>query len=110
MAKIITRTWKSPGPLGRPVKHVAYGYTFYRADGARERKVSSAWGTAQAALTALTARLEAIAAGQLGRPTERTFGAVATEYSATRRTRASAPSPATSASSSAGSSRRSGRI
>jgi hypothetical protein len=38
MARIFKRTWKSTGPLGRKVKHVAYGYTLYRADGQRERK------------------------------------------------------------------------
>ena len=32
MAKIIKGIWTSRGPLGRKVKHVAYGYTFYRAE------------------------------------------------------------------------------
>ena len=53
MAKILKRTWSSTGPLGRKVRHVAYGYTFYRADGERERKVSSDWLTEHEALTAL---------------------------------------------------------
>jgi integrase len=85
MAKILKRTWSSTGPLGRKVKHVAYGYTFYRADGERERKVSSDWLTEHDALTALNARLAAIEAGQLGRPTERTLGALVKEYLAYKR-------------------------
>lgn len=80
MAKILKRTWKSTGPLGRVVKHTAYGYTFYRADGQRERKVSSDWLTEHDALTALNSRLAEIAAGQLERPTERTFSALVEEY------------------------------
>jgi hypothetical protein len=79
MAKIIRRIWKSRGPLGERVKHVAYGYTLMGPNG-RERKASSDWLTEQDALTALTARLAAIESGQIDRPTERTFGQVATEY------------------------------
>jgi hypothetical protein len=73
------------GPLGRVAKHTAYGYTFYKADGQRERKISSDWRTQQEALTALNARLAEIAAGQLGRPTERTLGALVEEYLAYKR-------------------------
>jgi hypothetical protein len=43
MAMIIKRTWTSQGPTGRRVRHVAYGYTFMRPDGTRERKASSDW-------------------------------------------------------------------
>lgn len=85
MAKILKRTWSSTGPLGRKVKHVAYGYTFYRADGERERKVSSAWLTEHDALTALNARLAEIEAGPIDRPAERTFGALIVEYLADKR-------------------------
>jgi integrase len=85
MAKIIRRTWTSAGPLGRKVKHVAYGYTFYRADGERERKVSSEWLTEREALAALNVRLQEIAAGQLDRPAERTLGTLVEEYLAYKR-------------------------
>lgn len=42
MAKIIRREWTSKGPLGKRVRHVAFGYTL-AIHGQRERKVSSAW-------------------------------------------------------------------
>jgi integrase len=79
MARIIRRVWKSRGPLGERVRHVAYGYTLMGPNG-RERKASSDWLTEQDALTALTARLQAIEAGEPGRPAERTFAQVAAEY------------------------------
>jgi hypothetical protein len=85
MARIFKRIWKSAGPLGRKVKHVAYGYTLYRADGQRERKVKSGWLTEQDALAALNARFLEIEAGQLARPTERTFAALVEEYLAYKR-------------------------
>ena len=68
MGKIFKRTWKSAGPLGRKVKHVAYGYTLYRLDGERERKSRSDWLKEQDALTALNTRLAKIAAGQIEKP------------------------------------------
>ena len=79
MAKIIRRTWRSPGPLGRKVKHVAYGYQLM-VNGTRERKVSSDWLTEQDAMTALGERLKAMEAGQLGKPAQRTLGELAKEY------------------------------
>ena len=42
MAKIVRREWTSKGPLGKRVRHVAFGYTLY-VNGKRERKFSSAW-------------------------------------------------------------------
>jgi hypothetical protein len=79
MAKIIKRTWSSRGPLGRKVKHVAYGYQLMGPEG-RERKISGDWLTEHDARTALAARQAAIEAGALGRPTERTLGRVVEEY------------------------------
>jgi hypothetical protein len=55
MAKIIRREWTSKGPLGKRVRHVAFGYTL-AVNGTRERKVSSAWTSEEAALQALTER------------------------------------------------------
>jgi hypothetical protein len=37
MAKIIRREWTSKGPLGKRVRHVAFGYTL-AINGTRERK------------------------------------------------------------------------
>lgn len=78
MAKIIRRSWTSTGPLGRKVKHVAYGYTLM-VNGRQERKVSSAWSTETEALEALAKRQREIGAGQLER-VERTLGEAAKEY------------------------------
>ena len=39
MATIIRRTWKSDGPLGKKVRHVAFGYTLMM-NGKRARKYS----------------------------------------------------------------------
>lgn len=55
MAKIIRRTWTSPGSTGRKVRHVAYGYTLMVA-GHRDRKFSSQWQTEDDALRAVVAR------------------------------------------------------
>jgi hypothetical protein len=79
MAKIIRRTWMTKGPTGKRVRHVAFGYTLM-VNGARERKVSSAWCTEVDALAALAARQTAIAAGRVDRPAERTLSQVAAEY------------------------------
>ena len=78
MAKIIRRVWKSRGPLGDRVKHVAYGYTLM-VQGKQERKVSSAWMTESDALEALAQRQREVGAGQFER-VERTLGEVAEEY------------------------------
>jgi integrase len=83
MAKIIRRTWSSTGPLGRKVKHVAYGYTLM-VNGHQERKVSSAWGTEAEALEALAKRQREVGAGRLER-SERTLGELAEEYLAYKR-------------------------
>jgi len=40
MAKIIQREWTSTGPLGKRVRHVAFGYRL-TTNGKRERKFSS---------------------------------------------------------------------
>jgi integrase len=78
MAKIIRRTWTSRGPLGRPVKHVAYGYTLM-VHGKQERKASSDWLTETEAFEALAQRQREVGAGQLER-VDRTLGEVAEEY------------------------------
>jgi integrase len=78
MAKIIRRTWSSTGPLGRKVKHVAFGYTLM-VNGRQERKVSGVWATETEALEALAKRQREVGAGQLER-VERTLGEAAKEY------------------------------
>ncbi len=78
MAKIITREWTVRGPLGRPVKRIAYGYSLM-VNGRQERKISSAWLTEADALEALAKRQREVGAGQLER-VERTLGEVAEEY------------------------------
>ena len=49
MAKIIRRTWTSDGPLGKKIRHVAFGYT------------------EAAAYDALTQRLKDVEAGRIER-------------------------------------------
>ena len=78
MAKIIKRVWTSAGPLGRKIKHVAYGYTLM-VHGKQERKVSSAWATEAEALEALAKREREVGAGVLVRA-DRTLGELAEEY------------------------------
>jgi hypothetical protein len=41
MAKVTRREWISPGPMGKLVRHVAFGYTL-AINGERGRKVFSA--------------------------------------------------------------------
>jgi len=79
MAKIITRTWTTRGPTGRKVRHTAYGYTLM-VNGTRERKFSGDWPTEADALTALAERQQAIGAGVLEPPAEKTLDAVKAEY------------------------------
>lgn len=67
MAKIVKREWTSKGPLGKRVRHVAFGYTLM-VNGKRERKSCSDWTTEEAALKALSERQQAIYAGQVERP------------------------------------------
>jgi hypothetical protein len=55
MAKIIRREWTSKKPLGKRVRHGAFGYTL-AINGQRERKSSSAWTSEEDALKALSAR------------------------------------------------------
>jgi hypothetical protein len=62
MAKIIRREWTSKGPLGKRVRHTAFGYTL-TVNGQRERKVSSAWTTEEDALRALSERQQQIRGG-----------------------------------------------
>jgi integrase len=66
MAKIVKREWTSRGPLGRKVRHVAFGYAL-TGNGKRERKVSSEWRSEADALDALNRRLKEIDAGQTPR-------------------------------------------
>ena len=79
MAKIIRRVWRSEGPTGRRVRHVAYGYTLM-VNGRRERKVASEWLTESDALDALARRRKEIAAGMIERPADRTLGELVEEY------------------------------
>ncbi|HSL05557.1 MAG TPA: site-specific integrase [Nitrospiraceae bacterium] len=79
MAKIIRREWMSKGPLGKRVRHVAFGYTL-AFNGKRERKVSSAWTCEEEALKALSARQQQIRPGQTDRPADVTLGHVVERY------------------------------
>lgn len=79
MAKIIRRDWTSKGPLGKRVRHVAFGYTL-TVNGKRERKSSSAWTSEDDALKALSERQQQIRGGQTSRPAEATLGHVAERY------------------------------
>jgi integrase len=55
IGQVIRKIWKSRGPSGRKVKHVAYGYNVW-IDGKRERRFDSAW-TEEDAGKALAARV-----------------------------------------------------
>lgn len=79
MAKIIRREWTSKGPMGKTVRHVAFGYTL-AINGKRERKVSSTWLSKDDALKALSERLQQIGAGQTDRPIEATFSQTVERY------------------------------
>jgi integrase len=79
MAKIIRREWTSRGPLGKRVRHVAFGYTL-AINGTRERKVSSAWTSEEDALKALSQRQQQIRAGETDRPANATLGQVVERY------------------------------
>ena len=72
MAKIVRREWTSKGPLGKRVRHVAFGYTL-AINGKRERKFSSAWTSEEDALKALSERQQQIGGGQTDRPAEVTL-------------------------------------
>ncbi len=77
MARVVKRIWKSPGPLGRSVRKVAWGYTL-QVNGKQERKFSAAWSK-QDAQEALAKRLlERDEPKAL--PPPKTFGEVAQEY------------------------------
>jgi integrase len=78
MAKIIRREWTSTGPLGRRVRHTAYGYTLM-VDGKRERKMSSDWQTEQPAYEALHRRLQEIQSPS-SQPEDQTIGELAEKY------------------------------
>jgi integrase len=79
MARIIQREWTSDGPLGRPVRHVAHGYTL-TVNGKRERKFSSEWLTKTDALAALNQRMQAIQSGEMARRPEISFQALSERY------------------------------
>lgn len=79
MAKIFGREWTRKGPLGKRVKHVAFGYTLY-VNGKRERKVSSDWTCEQDALKALSERQQQIRAEETDRSVAVTLGAVVERY------------------------------
>ncbi len=77
MATVIRRTWLSPGPAGRKVRKVAWGYTL-QANGKQERRVCAEWDkvTAQEALAKRL--LERDAPKEPPKP--KTLGEVAQEY------------------------------
>jgi hypothetical protein len=79
MAKIVRRDWTSKGPLGKRVRHVAYGYTL-TVNGKRERKFSSAWTSEEAALKALTERQQDVQAGKCDRPANVTLSQAVERY------------------------------
>ena len=79
MAKIIRREWTSAGPLGKRVRHTAFGYTI-TVNGKRERKVSSDWTCEEDALKALSERQQQVRAGQTDRPVDVTLGQAAERY------------------------------
>ena len=79
MAKIIRREWTIAGPLGKRVRHVAFGYTLV-VNGQRERKVSSAWTSKEDAMQALSERQQQVRAGQTDRPLDVTLGHVVERY------------------------------
>ena len=75
MAKIIRRCWTSEAPLGKRVRHIAFGYT----NGKRERKFSAAWGQAEA-LKALSERQQQVKEGQIELRKDATLAEVAERY------------------------------
>jgi len=79
LAKIIRREWTSKGPLGKRVRHVAFGYTL-AINGQRERKVSSDWRTETDALAALNQRMQAVQSGDLTQRPEISLDALTTRY------------------------------
>jgi integrase len=79
MAKIIRREWTSTGPLGKRVRHVAFGYDL-TVNGNRERKVSSDWHTEADALAALNHRMQAIQSGDVTRRPEISLDALTARY------------------------------
>ncbi|MEO8046924.1 MAG: site-specific integrase [Nitrospirota bacterium] len=79
MAKIIRREWTTKGPLGKRVRHVAFGYTL-AINGKRERKVSSSWTSEGDAMKALSDRQQGVRAGQTVRPVDITLGQVVERY------------------------------
>lgn len=78
--RIIRRTWKSRGPLGRKVRHVAWGYAVW-IDGTREKRSDSAW-TRENAERALAARVLNVeqAEKRKAEPDAVTFGALTERY------------------------------
>ena len=79
MAKIIRRVWTSDEPLGKRVRHTAFGYTL-TVNGKRERKVSSGWSSEENAMKALSDRQQQIQSGQTGRAPEVTLAALTERY------------------------------
>jgi integrase len=76
--KVITREWTSRGPLGRRVKHVAYGYDV-TINGKRERRFDGAWTCENDALEELLKRQRDAEAGRAA-PVNRTLGELVDEY------------------------------
>ena len=77
--KVITREWTSRGPLGRRVKHVAYGYDV-TIKSKRERRFDSAWTCENDALEELLKRQRDAAAGKAAEAAPRTLRQLADEY------------------------------
>jgi integrase len=76
--KVITREWTSRGPLGRRVKHVAYGYDV-TINGKRERRFSTEWACENEALEELLKRQRDAEAGIVP-AAPRTLRELADEY------------------------------
>lgn len=79
MAKIIRRVWTGPGPTGKRVRHVAYGYTLM-VNGSRERKVSSEWLAEADAVRSLSQRLKEVEAGQISERRDLMLGQAIQEH------------------------------
>lgn len=79
--RVIRKIWKSLGPNGRKVKHVAHGYAVW-VDGKRERRFDSAWTPedAEKALAARVLNVEEAEQQKAAAPAAPSFGEVAERY------------------------------
>lgn len=80
--KIIKRVWRSRGPTGHKVKHVAYGYSLW-VNGHRKRRVDSAW-IKDDAEKALAERILGLEQEEAKRARGMTFGEAIERYFQTK--------------------------